>query len=208
LTVTCAPKTTPDIELPVLVLDVSAQEADKILLTLDPLAAMAEADTERIRALLETVRTDSAAVEDLLRRTAGDRLWQILHPHEVNEAEVSPERADELRAKWGTELGQLWQIGPHRISCGDCQDRGVVARLWTNGEPRLRMIWTDPPYGMSYGDKTDWTYKHGGGPSRRAIENDSMKPAELQKLFATALEVARDYAMPGASVYARSPASS
>jgi len=32
-----------------------------------------------------------------------------------------------------------------------------------------------------------------------------MKPAELQKLFATALEVAREYAMPGASVYATVP---
>jgi hypothetical protein len=26
------------------------------------------------------------------------------------------------------------------------------------------MIWTDPPYGVSYGEKTDWSHKHGGGP--------------------------------------------
>src|SRR5258708_1419236 len=51
-------ETTPDEQVPVLVLDVTEEEADKLLLTLDPLAAMAETDAERIKALLETVRTD------------------------------------------------------------------------------------------------------------------------------------------------------
>src|SRR5208282_6412821 len=40
--------TTPDAHLPVLVLDVNAEEADKLLLTLDPLASLAESDAERI----------------------------------------------------------------------------------------------------------------------------------------------------------------
>ena len=70
-------ETTPDALVPVLVLDVTEEEADKILLTLDPLAAMAESDAERIKALLQTVGTESPAVEELLRRTAGDRLWEI-----------------------------------------------------------------------------------------------------------------------------------
>lgn len=42
-------ETTPDAIVPVLVLDVTEQEADKLLLTLDPLAAMAESDAERIK---------------------------------------------------------------------------------------------------------------------------------------------------------------
>jgi hypothetical protein len=62
--------TTPDTHVPVLVLDVTEEEADKILATLDPLAAMAETDTERVKTLLETVHTDSAAVEELLKRAA------------------------------------------------------------------------------------------------------------------------------------------
>ena len=45
-------ETTPDAVVPVLILDVSDAEADKILMTLDPLAALAEPDTERIKALL------------------------------------------------------------------------------------------------------------------------------------------------------------
>ena len=43
----------PDAEIPVLVLDVSQKEADLILATHDPLAAMAEADAEKLEALLD-----------------------------------------------------------------------------------------------------------------------------------------------------------
>ncbi len=43
--------TTPDAIVPVLVLDLDEAEADKLLLTLDPLASLAEADAERIGAL-------------------------------------------------------------------------------------------------------------------------------------------------------------
>jgi hypothetical protein len=198
-------ETTPNALVPVLVLDVTEEEADKILATLDPLAAMAESDAERLKTLLATVQTDSEAVQELLKRTAGDRLWEIVHPNEINEVEVAPEKADELRAKWGTEPGQLWRIGLHRIICGDSRDKTVVASLWDDDGPHLRMIWTDPPYGVSYGNKTDWSNRNGGGPSRRPIENDSLQPAELQKLFSTALEVAREYAVAGAAIYATVP---
>ena len=71
-------ETTPDVLVPVLVLDVTEEEAEKLLLTIDPLAAMAEADADRIVALLKTVQTESEAVQELLRRTAGDRLWAIV----------------------------------------------------------------------------------------------------------------------------------
>jgi hypothetical protein len=51
-------ETTPNAMVPVLLLDVTEEEADKLLLTLDPLAGMAEADAGRIKA---GARPDSAA---------------------------------------------------------------------------------------------------------------------------------------------------
>ena len=56
-------ETTPDMEVPVLVLDVTEAEADKLLLTLDPLASLAEADRASLTALLATVETDSATLD-------------------------------------------------------------------------------------------------------------------------------------------------
>lgn len=60
----------PDAELPVLILDVTEEEADKILLTLDPLASMAEPDPDAVAELLRGITTSSGAVEALLDRIA------------------------------------------------------------------------------------------------------------------------------------------
>ena len=59
-------ETTPDSKVPVLVLDINEAEADLILATLDPLAAMAEADTEALRNLTESVPTDNEYIQTLL----------------------------------------------------------------------------------------------------------------------------------------------
>jgi ParB-like chromosome segregation protein Spo0J len=48
-------ETTPLQEVPVLILDVNEAEADKILLTLDPLAGMAEANQTAIEQLLSSI---------------------------------------------------------------------------------------------------------------------------------------------------------
>ncbi len=59
-------------EIPVLVLDVTEEEADKILATFDPLGAMAELDADALRALLEEVETGSQELADMLTALAED----------------------------------------------------------------------------------------------------------------------------------------
>lgn len=56
--------------VPVLVLDVNEAEADKLLATLDPLAAMAESDAVRLDELLRSVDTGSEALQQMLAATA------------------------------------------------------------------------------------------------------------------------------------------
>src|SRR5690606_13749084 len=51
-------------EVPVLILDVNEQEADKLLATLDPVSALAGKDDEKLIELLKGVETDSEAVLD------------------------------------------------------------------------------------------------------------------------------------------------
>lgn len=64
-------ETTPDMEVPVLVLDVTEAEADKVLATLDPLAGEAGVDQEQLDALLKAVETDNPDVQGLLDQLAG-----------------------------------------------------------------------------------------------------------------------------------------
>src|ERR1700741_2092971 len=61
---------TPDMEVPVLVLDVTEAEADKLLAPRAPLPSLAEANRAALTALLGSVATDSPAVQDLLVRLA------------------------------------------------------------------------------------------------------------------------------------------
>ncbi len=63
-------ETTPDSIVPVLVLDVDEAEAAKLLLTLDPLAAMADADTAKLDALLREVQTSNEALAGMLDELA------------------------------------------------------------------------------------------------------------------------------------------
>lgn len=67
-------------------------------------------------------------------------------PGEDPGAEI--DRATELRAKWGTERGQLWEIGPHRLICGDSTNPEDVARVM--GGAKAVLMNTDPPYGVDY----------------------------------------------------------
>jgi hypothetical protein len=65
-------ETTPDAIVPVLVLDVDETEAAKILATLDPLSAMAEADAGKLNELLREVETGSEALGQMLEKLAAE----------------------------------------------------------------------------------------------------------------------------------------
>ena len=63
---------------------------------------------------------------------------------EAVEDEYSEE--DAQNAESIVKRGEIWQLGEHRLMCGDSTDGGDVALLM-NGE-KADMVFTDPPYGM------------------------------------------------------------
>jgi DNA modification methylase len=73
----------------------------------------------------------------------------------VSDADAEPQidKAEELRAKWGVEPGQLWELGDHRLLCGDSTKKEDVDRVM--GGERAACCCTDPPYGMNL--DTDWS---------------------------------------------------
>ena len=100
----------------------------------------------------EQVLADLDAGMDLSGLWRQDELDELLADFQpkTTEGDTEPQidRAEELRQKWGVESGQMWQLGEHRLICGDCTDASVVVRL-LNGEKPALMV-TDPPYGVEY----------------------------------------------------------
>jgi DNA modification methylase len=133
--------TDPATVWPVLVLDVSESEADKLLATVDPLAAMAESDTEKLDALLREVNTSSEAVAKMLEDLGKEAGCDWAKTGEVVEDEVPEPPADTI-----TKPGDLWLLGDHRLLCGDSTDAATVDRLFAGA--RASLLFTSPPYGQ------------------------------------------------------------
>lgn len=68
-------------------------------------------------------------------------------PSDVD-AEPQIDKAEELRAKWDVQLGQVWQLGEHRIVCGDSTKKDDVNNLMRRDI--ADSVITDPPYGIDY----------------------------------------------------------
>ena len=145
-------ETTPDADVPVLVLDIDEAEADLMLATLDPLAAMAGRDEERLTELLSTVSSDNATVNALLQTLAdGYEPLTIPEPDPPDEGFDVDDALDDAEAddyEPTVQRGEVWSLGQHRLMCGDATSEDNVVALMDGQTPTLMV--TDPPYGVDY----------------------------------------------------------
>jgi DNA modification methylase len=131
----------------VVVVDLTEEESKVALATHDPLAMMATADQGQLLNLLQSTQFEDRAVNDMLAALAnGERLPDLTAP--VDDPGPQIDRADELRQKWQTERGQVWEVGRHRLMCGDATSPEDVAETLNGASPPLMV--TDPPYGVNY----------------------------------------------------------
>ena len=112
--------------------------------------------------------------------------------------DVTPEETDEVTEDLAPELdevnepiskrGEIYQLGRHRLMCGDSTSASDVEKLMDGQMASL--IFTDPPYGVNYQSK-----KRGG------IKNDRLKNQDLYDFLLDAFTVAAEHTKLDAAVY-------
>lgn len=93
-----------------------------------------------------------------------------------------------------TQTGDIWEMGLHRLICGDSTKPDVMARL-TNGHP-VDMVWTDPPYNVAYSSG-----KAGNGTATKPIENDNLNDTVFREFLTALFTNACKSTVPGGAIY-------
>lgn len=88
------------------------------------------------------------------------------------------------------EYGDIYQLGRHRLMCGDSTSAGDMKEL-VNGE-KIDLYVTDPPYNVAYEGKTE---------EAMTIQNDSMDDASFRQFLRDAFSVADQHLKPGGAFY-------
>lgn len=106
--------------------------------------------------------------------------------------EVTEDEAPEVdeESEPVTKLGDIWQLGRHRLMCGDSTSTECVQKLM--GGAQADILLTDPPYGVDYTGKTKDALK---------IENDAKSDDEFIAFLGSAFDAADSVMKPGAVFY-------
>ena len=89
-----------------------------------------------------------------------------------------------------TQIGDIYQLGPHRLMCGDSTQPEAIARLM--GGATADLLLTDPPYNVAYEGKT---------ADALTIQNDSMGDDTFRMFLGDAFRAADSAMKPGAAFY-------
>lgn len=113
-----------------------------------------------------------------------------LEPEVTDEEQELPEPpADPI-----TKPGDVWQLGKHRLVCGDSTEIDTYVKLL--GDEKVDLVWTDPPYGVSYVGKTK---------DALTIENDQLDAGALEGFLRDAFTAIFANTKPGACWYVAAP---
>ena len=118
---------------------------------------LSEEQVKKLRAL-DNKLNESDWDFDLLAEDIGeldfsgfDIDWGFPENEEETEiVEDEPPEVDE-ESEPITKLGDIWQLGRHKLICGDSTDKATVERLMDG--KKADMVFTDPPYGVGFESK-------------------------------------------------------
>ncbi|CAN5749739.1 hypothetical protein BH23CHL7_BH23CHL7_17220 [soil metagenome] len=176
--------------VPVLYVDLSPEEEALVLVSLDPLAAMAGTDEEKLRELLADVAVDSEALAAMLAELA---------PRETGPGLTDPDDVPEPPDAATTQPGDLWVMGSHRLLCGDAGSAADFDRLLDGAT--VDLLLTDPPYNVrveprsnnaiAAGMSAQWDEGYRDAIRGLSDRRSRVKRLDAQRLHHSGFDVAR-----------------
>jgi DNA modification methylase len=161
--------------VPVTYLDLSIEQARLLNLALNRISG--SWDDQLLARLLADLQS---SVDMTLSGFGEDEIHDLLRSLETREKRERAEDFDldaaleEATRTPRSKPGDLWQLGDHRLLCGDATQPEDVERLL--GGSKADMAFTDPPYNVSMGDHGC----HQRGRRRRRMANDAMDPVSWE----------------------------
>lgn len=111
---------------------------------------------------------------------------------------------DDESIKQRAEFGDMFELGDHILICGDATDLETQKRLVGGAAPV--MVFTDPPYGVSIGDKNaDLQTIQKSGKITENIIGDTLGEEELHDMLVKAFSNLRQVCSEACSYYVSAP---
>ena len=151
-------------------------------------------DTAKAYALADNRSSELAEWDDAILATQlldlDEMGWDIeaigFEPLPLRDLDESKEdEIPELEKEAISKIGDIWQLGNHRVMCGDSTNKDHVAALM-NGKI-ADLIHADPPYGM--------------GKEKNGVENDNLYADKLDSFQILWFKTLRKYVADNAGVY-------
>jgi DNA modification methylase len=142
---------------------------------------------------------------DLSLTGFGDDELDALLAKAVEEGLVDEDQVPDVPEEPVSVLGDVWKLDQHRLMCGDSTSIDAVDKLMEGH--KADMVFTDPPYGMSYGggrakgEHVSFNNRSGGIKAHGMIKGDDLQGDDLIQLVRDAIATAISCSKQGAAYY-------
>jgi len=184
-------------EVPVLYVDVDDKTARRILLADNRTSDLATYDDAALAELLTELRVEhdlmgsgysDGDVDKLLKQLGAETAEVDVLDEES--AALEDDEVPELPQEADSKPGEVYELGPHRLICGDATSVTDLDKL-LGGQP-VDLLWTDPPYNVDYQGKTK---------RKLSIKNDAMDGASFREFLMESFSAASTTMRAGACFY-------
>ncbi len=162
-------------------------EAEKIEIALTDNEEMGYYEDQAVAELIAQYKDDIDLTKYAIHLKQPETLAEILQRFSPEPVEDDVPAVEDVAV---SKLGEVYELGRHRVMCGDSTNIEDVEKLM--GEQRADLLLTDPPYNVEYVGKTK---------DALTIKNDKMEDGGFLQFLTDAFTTMFMFAKEGASFY-------